>query len=284
VNILGVFVTKADGSRQLFGREKVVRTCLRMGASSRVAFEVAEKIESRLYDGISTQIILRMIFRFMRNYKPEVGHLFDLRKAISLMNSKPEFELFVQVLLMQHGFEVRPNQILRGKCVEHEVDAIARKNGVTFFVEAKHHLSYHALTGLDESRIARAVLEDVTESFMLGRTDLKIDRAMIVTNTRYSEHAIQYGGCRNILQIGWSLPENLGLQNMIEGKRLYPLSCLRGLENETRMKLVESGIVLIGQLLGENLYELAKKTRLPQDALREIAEKARYTSNAVWHT
>jgi hypothetical protein len=279
-----VFVTKADGSRQLFGREKVVRTCLRMGASSQIAYEVAEKVESRLFDGISTQIIHRMIFRFMRNYKPEVRHLFDLRKALSLMSPKPEFELFVQVLLMHSGFEVRPNQILRGKCVDHEVDCIASKDGVTFFVEAKHHLSYHALTGLDESRIARAVLEDVTEGFILGRTDLKIDRAMIVTNTRYSEHAIQYGGCRNILQIGWSSPENLGLQNMIESKRLYPLSCLRGLGSENRMKLVESGIVLIGQLLGENLYELAKKTRLPQDALRETMENARFTSNAVWDT
>ena len=51
---------------------------------------------------------------------------------------------------------------------------------------------------------------------------------------------------------------------MIEKKRLYPLSCLRGLGGETIMKLVESGIVLVAQLLVENLYELAKKTRLPE--------------------
>ena len=168
--------------------------------------------------------------------------------------------------------------------MEHEVDAIARKDSVTYFVEAKHHLSYHALTGLDESRIARAILEDVSEGFMFGRGDWKIDRAMIVTNTRYSEHATQYGKCRNILQIGWSSPENLGLQNMIEENRRYPLSCLRGLDGETRMKLVESGIVLIGLLLNENLRELAKKTRLPQDVLSEIVEKARFTSNVVWYT
>ena len=109
------------------------------------------------------------------------------------MSSKPEFELFVQVLLMNNGFEVRPGQILRGKCVEHEVDAIARKDGVTFLVEAKHHFSYHALTGLDESRIARAILEDVTEGSLPNITGWKIDRAMIVTNTRYSDHAIHYG-------------------------------------------------------------------------------------------
>jgi hypothetical protein len=283
VNILGVFVRKEDGSRQLFDREKVVRTCSRMGASSHVAHEVAEKVERRLYDGISTQMILRMIFRFMRKYKPEVGNLFDLKKGLSLMSSKPEFEVFVQVLLVHQGFEVKSNQILRGKCVEHEVDAIARKNGVTYFVEAKHHLSYHSLTGLDESRIARAVLEDVAEGFVPARGDLKIDRAMIVTNTRYSEQAIQFGRCRNILQIGWSSPENFGLQNMISEKKLYPLSCLRGLSGDTRMKLVEAGIVLIGQLLDENLHELAKKTRIPEDTLQGIEEKAWSASNAVWY-
>jgi hypothetical protein len=278
---LGVFVKKADGSVQLFDKEKVVRTCLRMGANKQIAYAVAEKVERRLYDGIPTAKILQMIFQFMRRYKPSVRHLFDLRKGISLMSPKPEFEIFVQVLLAHHGFEVKPNQILRGKCGLHEVDAIASKDGITYFVEAKHHLSYHALTGLDESRIARAVLEDVTEGFMLGRTDLKIDRAMIVTNTRYSEHAIQYGDCRNILQIGWSSSQNRGLQEIIEAKELYPLSCLRGLKSEVRLRLVESGVVLIKELLGENPFVLARKIGLSQETVKEIIEKAQSTANAL---
>jgi hypothetical protein len=273
VSTLGVFVTKADGSRQLFDKNKAVRTCLKMGASSQVAYEVAEKVESRLYDGISTQTIHRMIIRFLRKYKPEVRNLFDLRKGISLMSPKPEFELFVQTLLMHNGFEVRPSQILSGKCVEHEVDAVARKDRVTFFVEAKHHFSYHVLTGLDESRIARAILEDVTENEIQENNGWKIDHAMIVTNTKYSDHAIQYGSCRNILQIGWRSPANLGLQNMIEEKGLYPLSCLRGFPAEIRFKLVESGIVLTGQLLAENLYGLAVKTGLQQDVLKDVWRK-----------
>jgi hypothetical protein len=284
VNSLGVFVTKANGSRHLFDKHKAIRTCIKLGASIQVASEVAEKVESRLYDGISTQMIHRMIIRFLRKYKPEVRNLFDLRKGISLMSPKPEFELFIQTLLMNNGFEVRPSQILRGKCVEHEVDAIAKKDGVTFFVEAKHHFSYHALTGLDESRIARAILEDVTEGSNPDKVGWNIDHAMIVINTRYSDHAIQYGACRNILQIGWSSPANLGLQSMIEDKMLYPLSCLRGLGAEIRLKLVDSGIVLIGQLLSENLNELATKTGLRQDVLRDIVEKVRFTSAGVWHT
>lgn len=269
-----VYVTKADGTQQLFDREKVVRTCLRMGASRKIADDVAERVEKRLHDGIPTRKILQMTFRLLRSYKPAISHLLDLRRGLSLMDSKPEFEIFVQILLAHNGFDVSPNRIVAGKCVEHEVDAIARKGGVTYFVEAKHHVNYHTPTGLDESRIARAILEDVAEGFQCGSCDLKIDGAMIVTNTRYSEHARRYGKCRNILQIGWNSPANLSLQSMIEEQNLYPLSCLRGLKRETKTKIVNSGIVLMKQLFEEKLSTLARKTGVPKETLKQIIEKA----------
>src|SRR5512136_1787284 len=99
VSRLPVFVTKANGSRQFFDKEKIVRTCLRMGASRQTAYEVAEKVETRLYDGISTAKVLQMIFIFMRRQQPNVSHVYDLRKGLSLMTPKLEFERFIQMLL-----------------------------------------------------------------------------------------------------------------------------------------------------------------------------------------
>jgi hypothetical protein len=215
-----------------------------------------------------------MIFLFMRKKQPSVNHLYDLRKGLSLMTPKPEFEIFVQILLAHNGFEMSPNKTLDGNCVDHEVDAIAKKDGVTYFVEAKHHFNYHALTGLDESRIARAILEDVIESYELGKSKQKIDRAMIVTNTKYSEHAMRYGKCRNILQIGWNTPENLSLQDMIEERNLHPLSCLRDLKRDIRDKLVQSGIVLLKQVTEEDPRVLARRTGLPKQLLERIREQA----------
>jgi Holliday junction resolvase-like predicted endonuclease len=267
-------VTKADGSRQLFDREKVVRTCLRLGVSRRVADEVAGKVEDRVFDGMSTRKVLQLTFRLLRKYKPAVRHLLDLRKGLSLMGSKPEFERFVQVLLAHNGFEVSSNRILAGRCGAHEVDAIARKDGVTYFVEVKHHVSYHTPTGLDESRIARAILEDVAEGFELGKTSLRIDRAMLVTNTRFSEHARRYGVCRGILQIGWRSPSDMSLQNLIEEKDLYPLSCLRGLNRENRAKLVNSGVVIMKQLFEEKASTLARNTGITKETLKQIIDKA----------
>ena len=275
-------MTKADGSKQLFDEEKIVRTCLRMGASREDALQIVQKVEGRLYEGISTRKILQMIYSLMRKQKPAVKHLFDLKYGISLMEPKPEFEAFIRILLVHSGFKVEPNTILRGLCGEHEADAIATRDGMTHFVEVKHHNSYHALTGLDESRIARAILEDVTEGYSHGLSSIKIDRAMIVTNTRYSEHAMKYGRCRDILQVGWSSPEFFGLREMVEKHKLYPLSCLRGISAKVRLRLVEAGVVVIKQLLEQDVRYLERKTELPRETILSIMEKARHTTQTLW--
>ena len=57
---MSIYVIKADGSRQLFDKEKVVKTCLRMGANRKIAEDVAQSVEGSLYDGISTEKILSM--------------------------------------------------------------------------------------------------------------------------------------------------------------------------------------------------------------------------------
>jgi len=272
---LAIFVTKADGKKELFDREKVVRTCLRMGAARQVAETVAKKIETSLYDGIETQKILQMIFRQLSRHEPVVKHKIDLRKALSLMKSKPDFEFFIRALLSEHGYEVTPNQIVNGKCVEHEVDAIARKDGLTYIVEVKHHSNYHVLTGLDVSRVARAVFEDVTEGFELRLNSLKIDKAMIVCNTKFSEHAERYAECRGIKNIGWNSPPDLNIQTMITEKKLYPITYLKGLTITTTERLTQAGIILLKQLTAKDPRELRRETRLPKEALDVIIKRAR---------
>jgi len=269
-----VFVTKADGTKQIFDKEKVVRTCRRMGATKEIAEIIVKKIEMNIYNGIETSKILRMIFSQLRKYKSAIEHLIDLRQALSLIKPAPDFERFIQILLSEHGYEVTPNQIIRGRCVEHEVDAIARKNGETYIVEVKHHFKYHTPTGLDVSRIARAVFEDVVEGFSLGLNNLKIDKAMVVCNTKLSEHAKRYVECRGIHHIGWSSPPGRDLQTMIEKKQLYPITYLKGLHTITKEQLVAAGIILLKQLTTKDPKELRSETRIPKEALDLLIKKA----------
>lgn len=256
-------VIKFDGTRQLFDKEKIVNTCIRMGAEKEASELVAEKIKKRAYDGIPTKKILQMIFRYLKKYHPKLKHQIDLRKAISLLRSQPDFEQFVRLILQEQGYTVTSNQVIRGKCVEHEIDGVARKGDETLMVEIKHHYNHHTYTGLDPSRIAWATLEDLTEGYKLGLNSENFTGAMIVCNTKFSRHAKQYAECRGLLQIGWREPPEHCLERMIEEKKLYPITLLRGLNNKDRTSLLDEGIILLKHLVAHDVNTLSKRTNIP---------------------
>ena len=246
-----------------------------MGATQETAEAIADEIESRLYDGITTRRILQMIYRRLKKHKPVMKLQTDLRRSLSLLRSAPDFERYIQLLLSENGYKVTPNQIIRGRCVEHEVDAVATKDGKTCIVEVKHHYKYHTPTSLDVSRISRAVFEDLTEGHQLGHNNLKIDYAMIVCNTKLSEHAKRYANCRNIKHISWSSPQNQDLQTMIETKKLYPITILKTLNPTTRNKLTSNGIILLNQLAGKNIVELRRQTGISKQKLAPLIDSAK---------
>lgn len=251
-----------------------MKTCLRLGASRRIAKKIAVEIEEQIYDGVRTRDILQMIYSKLHFFEPEISHLTDLRKALSLIGPQT-FEVYIQQLLKEHGYNVTPNQIVQGKCIAHEVDAIASKRGQVYLVEIKHHANYHSLTGLDESRIARAVFEDITDGYQEGVNSLQINRAMIVTNTKFSDHSLQYCKCRGIDQIGWSFPVNNGLQDLIEEKRFHPLTCLKGLDEELYSALISNEIIAMKQIINTSPSELALRTGRSQQAIDKLIHRAR---------
>jgi len=270
-----MFVTKFDGRKQEFRKGKIVRTCLRMRATRRQAYAIAEKIESKSYDGIRTKEILKMIFRYIKEYRPEIRHEIDLREAISLLRPKPDFEVFVQLLLKAIGYDVTPNQILKGKCVEHEIDAVAKKGDETILVEVKHHFNHHTYTGLDVSLVAQSRLEDLSEGFKLGYNKINFNKVMIVCNTKFSGHALRYSKCRGIKCIGWKAPLEHGLEQMIEEKKFYPITFLKGLDRVSKRRLGENGIVLLKQLVESDIDKLCKMTRISKKKLSNLVGKAR---------
>ena len=238
-----------------------------MGVSRAIGEAIANDIEKKVYPNMDTKKILQMIFRLLKKHKPIIAHQLDLRKALSLLNPAPDFEQYIQLLLREHDYTVTNNQIIHGKCVEHEIDAIATKNNITYIVEVKHHFKYHTPTSLDVSRISRAVFEDITEGHQIGLNNQKIDQAMIICNTKLSEHAKQYADCRGIKHIGWSSPKDHDLQTMIKEKKLYPITILKELNTQTRNKLTSKGILLLRQLIKIHPALLSRHTGISREEL-----------------
>lgn len=270
-----VYVTKADGSKQLFEKQKVINTCLRMHASPQQANMVANKIEKKIYEGIPTKQILNMIFKYLKEYRPEIGHQIDLREAISLLRPKPDFEQFVALLLKEHGYKVITNQIIPGKCVEHEIDIVASKDDEIAYVEIKHHFQHHTFTSLGVFLEARATFEDLVEGYNAGKHKITFSRALVVCNTKISEHARMYAYCRNIDHIGWKYPREHGLEQMITEKKFYPITFLKTLDKGSEERLGNIGIVTLKQLVECDMSELSRKTDIPEDRLQNLISKAK---------
>ena len=261
-------VTKADGSKQSFEKNKIIRTCLRMKASKDAAEEIAGKIERRLYEGIPTKKILKMIFSYLGEYKPEFKHQIDLREAVCLMRPKPDFEQFIGLLLKAEGYDVKMNRILAGKCIEHEIDAIAAKGNETLYVEVKHHYQPHSYTGVGVFLEAQATLEDLND----GKNNFT--KAMVVTNAKLSEHAKTYARCKNIGAMGWRYPEEKSLEVMIEDNKLYPVTLIKGLDSTLLARLGDNGIISVEQLAQFDVKKLTRLTKIGKSKAKEILRKA----------
>lgn len=270
-----VNIRKWDGNLEPFDRGKVIRTCHRLKLSNYDAEEVADQIEKRLFEGIESKKIIDMIFEFGKRHRSRLGHMVDLREAMAMMRPKPDFEQFVALLLEYDGYKTATNQILMGKCVDHEIDVVATRGDDTIYVEVKHHTQFHTFTGMDVFLQMNSTFEDLKEGYLAGNHKFNFTRCMVVLNTRISEHARRYAECRGIGAMGWGVPERAGIETHIHDKELYPVTIFKGVEPGVFAKLGDSGIFTIRQIADADQRELCRRSGLDPDAVRYMADRAR---------
>ena len=88
----------------------------------------------------------------------------------------------------------------------------------------------------------------------------KYEYAMwVVTNTKFTEAAIQYAKCRGIRLTGWNYPRGESLEDIIADKKLYPVTVLPSLPKSILPALVEKNIILAQDLLTYNANDLMKE-------------------------
>jgi hypothetical protein len=70
----------------------------------------------------------------------------------------------------------------------------------------------------------------------------------VVTNTRFSDDALQYGTCAGLKLIGWDYPATGSLKDQIDALGLYPITCLTSLTKNEKQYLLDKKIVLCLEL------------------------------------
>ncbi|MBM3272370.1 ATPase [Candidatus Kaiserbacteria bacterium] len=266
-----ILITKADGEQELFDPAKLERSLEFAGASSTMRARILGHVLTELKEGMMTEEIYRRAFELLRQEdQPAVAARYSVKRAVfALGPSGFPFESFLGEVLKAHGWVVRTQVILTGRCVPHEVDVLAEKDGKRIGIEAKFHNDPGGKTDIKDALYVHARYDDLRRA---PEASSRVDEGWLITNTRFTRNAIRYARCSNLTAIAWDYPRGRGLLSMIEEARVHPLTCLTTLSEGEKRQLLERRIVLCKDIQTPHLLQEygVKPHRIPQ-----VLEEAR---------
>lgn len=242
-------IVKGDGTTEAFQPHKLVGSMLRAGVDKNIAEQVARDVTKKIKDGMSTTEIYKKAFKLLRDEERVVAARYSMRRAIlDLGPTGFPFEDYMSVLMRAKGYETETRVILKGKCAEHEVDVLLRKDGKTFGAELKFHNTPGFKTDLKTALYVRARFTDIELNSHAGGPHRTIDGGWLVTNTKFTQNAIDYSECAGIKLLGWSYPETGNLSQFIHETGVYPITVLTTLSKKEKAQLLSAGVALCHSL------------------------------------
>ncbi|MFH1821824.1 MAG: ATP cone domain-containing protein [Methanobacteriota archaeon] len=273
---MGVKVVKWNGEVEEFQPKKIIRTLRRAGASRELANKIVKKIEGSLYDGITTKEILSRVKFLIPKEERRVALRYDLKGAIMRLGPAGfAFENFISEILENYGYRTKLRSIVKGRCVRHEIDIIAEKtNGgfVRIMIECKFRNTSGGSVDLKDALYTYARFLDLNEANDLSNGD-KFDEVWLVSNTSGSSDATKYANCRGMKLLCWRYPRGMGLEKMIEDKKLYPVTILLSVDKDALEKLFSAGLMLVKDLVEHDIGYLSR-TGLRMSKLRRMISEA----------
>ncbi|WP_143306418.1 ATP cone domain-containing protein [Chitinophaga vietnamensis] len=247
-----VFVTKWSGEKRPFSDEKVRASLKKAGAATDTIDRIMEELYQQLYPGIPTRVIYRIAFDLLKHASRHVAARYNLKQAIfELGPSGFPFEKFIAELFGNTGFTVTTNVIMEGHCVKHEVDVLAKQLKHTLIIECKYHQQGGTFCDVKTPLYFHARCEDIAQNTARYSGPFE---GCLVTNTRFSADALQYGNCAGLQLLSWDYPANKGIKDIIDRSGLYPLTCLTTLSRAEKYRLLEKGIILCSALQAHPAY------------------------------
>lgn len=246
-----IHVVKATGEREVFMPQKLRNSLGKAGASEQAIEKIVNHIETELKEGASTKEIYHHAFELLkREEAPLAAAKYSLKRAVMELGPTGfPFEKFVAEIFRTKGFETTTDYIAKGQCADHEIDIVAWNENKLIMVEAKFHNEIGLKSDLKVALYVKARWDDLlTQEFNFGH-QRKLDEGWLVTNTKFSEAAIQYAKCRNMKLVGWNYPQNGSLMDLIEDAGLHPITCLTSITPADERALMALGIVLCKQAL-----------------------------------
>lgn len=241
-----IYIVKADGTRELFDASKLEYSLKKAGASSKSVEDIVNHVIAHLSNNITTHEIYKHAFELLQKEDQPIALKYSLKRAImELGPSGFAFEDFIAEIFRYKGFSAETGKVVKGSCVEHEIDVVAWNDEKLIMVEAKFHNELGTKSDLKVALYVKARIDDLIKmKFDFGR-ERSLDEGWLVTNTKFTSTAIEYGSCQGGMKmIGWNYPPEGNLHDMILEAKLHPITCLISLNGREKKELLAQGVVL----------------------------------------
>ena len=244
------YVIKDDGTQEPFDEDKIKTSILNAGGSTDTAGSTADSVKKSFKNYMQSKEIYRHALKHLKGRQPAVAIKYTLKKAI--MDLGPTgyvFEKYFAKVLRLYGYKTDVSTIVRGHCVEHEVDIIAEKDSLHYMLECKYHNDVDISSDVKIALYVNSRFEDIKKASAAGLNNYDFKQGWLVTNTKVTSEAIKYAGCVNMRIVAWHYPRTENLENFIENKKLYPVSILQGLSNYKKNILFENNTITVQDFL-----------------------------------
>jgi hypothetical protein len=275
------YVLKSDGTQELFDPSKLRASLERAGASTIISKEIVEEVSVWIVKPQTTNAIYKKAFAFLKKKKQKApALLYSLRRSIAELGPTGfPFEKFVAQIFRKKGYTVENGRMVQGKCVDHEIDVLAWNDKDLMLAEVKFHSEIGAKSDLKVALYIDARFEDLKNAEVSGVAGDKrvMTHGLLITNTKFTLKAIQYGMCAGVGMIGWNFPTRGNLHDLITETKIHPVTCLPSLTVAEKKLIIDQGIVDCATFKNrEDIYtlvpSLANKRHLIEADIRLLCE------------
>lgn len=269
-------IIKKGGEEELFNSEKLCGSIIMAGAPEHLAKQVCSIVDESIGSGVSTDKIFTTTRKYLKTFNPKIAALYALERGLGALGpSGFLFEQYVAALFQEAGYFVQTNIYAQGEGVQHEVDVWAEKGGVAYIIEAKYRNDYKSKTHINEVMYADARLQDIKRRAEKDESTQEY-YMWVVTNTQFTDNAINYVEHRDIQLMGWDYPKYINLKKIVSDKKLYPVTIIPSITKKVLRSLADDKIVLVKSLYGKNAQYFEQKygvtSILAKKLVSEIAE------------
>ncbi len=268
-------IRKTSGIKEPFNIKKFRASLKKAGADLTLINTVVSNIKK--LQPRSTKKLHEITIQLLQNLKPSIAARYNLKRA--LMELGPAgfpFEQFVGHMFEAQGYKVAVGQTVAGKCVDHEIDVIAKKNDKHYMIECKFHNRSGLKSNIKVTLYIRARFDDIRAAWEQDpKHGHSFHQGWVVTNTHFTSEAIKYGTCMNMKLLGWKYPKDKGIAQLVDMLGLHPITALTSLNRSQKRTFIKEGFVLCRD--AEKHREMFKRLGFSKHKIKKLIEEAKDT-------